>query len=198
MPVALPTSKPRISSEKLHEHLQAFNLDRTKHPLVIVGIRGYYLNTLGEVGKNDRGIYDDALFIDSPFVTASFNANTDPSVFRKGKGKGAEKGIATLRPGLWLSYKFGNHKTYPAIVQQMGEVTVTRDGDPPYEDTGYFGINIHKGSYNSTSSEGCQTIHPDQWQSFIKLAQDQAKRLFPDTWDKVVIPYILLENTGWA
>lgn len=69
-----------------------------------------------------------------------------------------------------------------------------RDGTPPYEDTGDFGINIHRGGYGTTSSLGCQTIHPEQWDSFITLAMDQAKRYFGSEWKKRVVPYVLLEE----
>lgn len=195
MPVALPNSKPRLSSQELKLSIAPFNIDLKRHPLIVIGIRGYYLNTMGVAKKNDRNIYDDALFILSDNVTASFNANTDPSFFRKGKGKGAGKGMASLKPGLWMAHKFGLHKgNYLALIQRLGEVTVIRDGDPDYEDKGYFGINIHKGGYNSTNAEGCQTIYPAQWDSFINLAKDQAVRFFGKQWDKTVIPYVLLEN----
>ena len=104
--------------------------------------------------------------------------------------------MASLKPGAWFVHKFDQHRgKYLALCQRLGPVTVVRDGNPPYEDTGSnFGINIHRGSYNATSSLGCQTIHPDQWTSFIGLAVDQAKRYFVDRWDKVVIPYVLLEQ----
>ena len=103
--------------------------------------------------------------------------------------------MATLKPGLWIVHKFDLHRgKYLALCQRLGEVTVVRDGSPDYDDSGNFGINIHRGSYNSTSSEGCQTIHPTQWESFITLAQDQAKRHFGSRWNKVAIPYILIEN----
>lgn len=195
MPVATPAQKPRLSSTELRKRIAPFNLDRSRHPLVIVGIRGYYLNSMGQRGVNDRGIYDDAIFIDAPQVTAAYNANTDPTGYRKGSGFGNTKGMATLYPGLWLVHKFGLHKgKYMALVQRMGEVTVLRDGTPDYDDTGYFGINIHKGGLNSTNSEGCQTIHPTQWDSFITLAKDQAVRYFGAAWNKVVVPYVLLNN----
>jgi hypothetical protein len=64
-----------------------------------------------------------------------------------------------------------------------------------YEDTGSgFGINIHRGSYNGTSSEGCQTIHPDQWQTFISMATDHMKRLHGAKYKSTVVPHILIEE----
>lgn len=189
------TGKPRLSTAELEKLLEPFAMDRTRHPLIVVGFRGYYRNTMGAPGVNDRGIYDDALFLYSPSVFAAFNGNTDPSAYRKGKGTGSGKGIATLKPGAWFVHKFDKHKgKYLALCQRLGPVTVIRDGDPPYDDTGEFGINIHRGGYKTTSSEGCQTIHPDQWESFIALAVDQAKRYHGDKWNKAVIPYVLLEN----
>ena len=195
MPVAVPNTRPRLSSAELRAMIAPYNLDRDKHPVLIVGIRGYYLRTLGDPVTNDRAIYDDAIFIDTTNVSASYNANTDPSAFRKGKGTKAGKGIARLKTGLYFSHCFGLHRgKYLALVQRMGPVTVIRDGDPDYEDTGYFGLNIHRGSYNSTSSLGCQTIHPAQYESFINLTKEQAQRFFGKDWKRKTIPYVLLER----
>jgi len=133
----LPSAKPRLSSSELHEKLSPFHLDRTLHPVIVIGIRGYYLKNMGDPASNDRGINDDALLIDSPHVTAAFNANTDPSLFRKGRGSGKEKGIVRLKPGLYNAHCLGlNKNKYLALVQRLGEVTVIRDGEPDYEETG--------------------------------------------------------------
>ncbi len=177
----LPNSKPQITKEALLAKMPV--VDRNKYPLIIIGVRGYYADTMGEPGKNDRGIYDDAIFIDSPNVFAAFNGNTDPSAQYR-------LGLATLKTGVWYAHKIGLHKGYQALSQQMGKVTVIRDGKG--EETDYLGINIHRGGNTTTSSEGCQTIPPKQWDAFISLVVSEAKRLYGDNWDKVCIPYILM------
>lgn len=191
----VPPEKPRLSSRELRKLISRFEINRDAYPLVIVGIRGYYKKTMGAPNVNDRGIYDDAMFIDTLQATVSYNANTDPSKFRAGLGTGNNKGMACLDPGIWYVHRFDKHNgQYLALCQRGGPVTVTRDGTPPYKDTGSFGINIHRGSYRGTSSLGCQTIHPSQWDSFIKLAEDQARRYFGRRWQDQIIPYVLLEN----
>lgn len=47
----------------------------------------------------------------------------------------------------------------------------------------------YKGGYNTTSSLGCQTLYPDQWQGFQKLLYAEMDRA------KVTkLPYLLIEN----
>jgi lysozyme len=191
----VPRSKPHLSQNELDSKVAALGLDRSRHPFVVAGIRGYYRNLLGAPGVNDRGLYDDALFLSSPLGFASYNGNTDPSRVRKGRGTGAGKGMAVLQPGLWLAHRFGLHRgKYLALVQTGGPVTVLRDGDPPYPDSGLFGINIHRGGWNTTSSLGCQTVHPSQWPAFIALARDLATRHFGAAWRITTIPYALFDG----
>lgn len=151
--------------------------------VALVGIRGYY-SQMGKEG-NDRGIYDDAIFLISPSAYATFNANTDPSIFRPK--------IATLRPGLHI-YKKGKHGIsrpgggYPALrpANKNEALPVYRDGvQKPWDG---IAINIHSGSRNSTSSEGCQTIYPDQWNAFINLVYSEM-----DRYGQKTIPYLLLD-----
>ena len=125
-----PSAKPKQTQQDIAAKLAPFAIDRVKHPLVVVGIRGYYRDTMGAPGVNDRGMYNDALFIDSADSFAAFNGNTDPSRFRSGEGFDEDtKGIASLDFGAWFVHRFDKHKgEYLALCQRAGKVTVTRDG----------------------------------------------------------------------
>ena len=187
-----------MSYRELKPRIEAAGLDLAKHPLVVVGVRGYYRDSLGAVGANDRGIYDDALFLVSESHFSAYNANTDPSRKRAGAGSGRGKGMARLNPGVWVVYRFDIHGSrsdpHFALCQRGGPVEVTRDGRPDYLDRGYFGINIHRGGRSGTSSEGCQTVHPSQWSGFINAAVDQAKRFHGRKWQTTNLPYVLLDG----
>jgi hypothetical protein len=163
----LPTGRPRIGVADIIRLYDPF-----RGNFALIGIRGYYRDTMGEPGKNDRGIYDDAIIAcwpETPSTTGfrAFNANVDPTAkFRPG--------LASLKTGIW-KYRLGIHglnrpkdKRYEALVQ-ADMVTVLRDGQAA--DTGFFGVNIHRGGYGTTSSLGCQTIYPAQWDEFIALVK---------------------------
>lgn len=176
----VPSDRPGLARSFARQLLAAAGVDGP----ALVGRRAYYRDTMGEPGKNDRGIYDDAIALVTPTAFATFNANTDPSRF--------SPGIAVLKPGVWR-YKIGTHNIskppqyrYKALVQ-AGPVTVVRDGRG--EDTGWFGINIHRGGRTTTGSLGCQTIHPAQWDAFIALVEGELVRH-----GIITIPYLLTER----
>jgi hypothetical protein len=173
-------TRPKITLDQALKYMKSA---KESNLVYLIGIRGYYQDTMGKPGINDRGIYDDAMIIIAPGVYITFNANTDPSVTRPG--------IATLTFGRHL-YKKGKHKIsgpnpYPALRPATPDesLPVTRDGKD-----GIFkgiAINIHKGGINTTSSEGCQTIHPTQWEEFIKTVYSLMDRYQQD-----IIPYHLV------
>ena len=187
-PVAVPTSRPKLSHDDARKRLAALGVDTSRPALL--GVRGYYRDTMGIPLVNDTGVYDDAIFLVSPTAFSSYNANTDPSR--------DHPQVATLKTGVWI-YRVGIHglsrakdKQYRALVQGA-PVTVNRAATNPgglrKDDTGWFGINIHRGSINSTSSEGCQTIYPLQWEAFIAAVADAMERAQTST-----IPYVLVEG----
>lgn len=138
--------------------LSVLRMHGVQEPVALIGVRGWF--ETGEPG-NERQVYDDAIFLVAWNEVTGWNANTDPSVTRKG--------VAVLQPGVW-TYKQGLHgisgpNPYTAL-RQAGNVRIIRDGETVIrEDTPAtrFWIDIHRGGYNTTSSLGCQTIHPDQW-----------------------------------
>lgn len=155
----------------------------------LLGVRGYFQDSMGVSGANDRGIYDDAMFLVTPRIFKSYNANTDPSRHRAG--------IAELQTGIW-EYKIGRHginreketgvPAYKALVQ-ASDVVIQRDGGK--RERGYFGINIHRGGNSGTSSLGCQTIIPAQWDEFIAEVEDSMNE-----YGLRSITYLLIEGQG--
>lgn len=192
-----PEGRPRIGRAQLEALIRPLRVDVAQHPLVVVGVRGYF--SAGR-GGNVRGVYDDALCVYAPSLDlcTAFNGNTDPSRLRPGSGTGAGKGMAVLNPGIWYAHRFdihGGKVPHEAICQRVADVTVTRDGHPPYADSGRFGINIHRGGFTVTSSEGCQTVPPQQWDEFIGTARQAAQQLFGTAWRQRTIAYALIDRT---
>lgn len=174
----IPKLKPQQTRKQTESMLG--NIDA---PVALLGVRGYYSETFAPSGNNIN-VYDDAMFVISKYGYYPFNANTDPSILKPH--------VARLKQGKWL-YKLGTHnlskpksRQYPALVQ-AAPVTVSRvnEGD----DTGWFGINIHRGSNTTTSSLGCQTIPPSQWDSFYNLVKMEMNRA-----NVKVIPYVLVDK----
>lgn len=138
---------------------------------------------------NQIGVYDDHLYVVARETFQAFRANTDPS-------RQAPR-MATLMPGVW-QYRLGIHglsrpkaQQYEALVQ-AAPVTVRRfpvsPGSPYILDTGWFGINIHRGGDVATSSLGCQTIYRPEWPVFLALVKGC---LLAN--EQRVIPYLLCD-----
>lgn len=186
--------RPQWSKDKAIAAMNAaFTANRREPSQVnLLGVRGYFEDSMGKPDQNDRGIFDDAVFLISPTAFVSFNFNTDPS--RSGHNENAGKGYAELQPGVY-AYKLGIHglskpksKQYTALVQ-AGQVVIKRDGAKSTE-KGFFGISIHRGGIG-TSSEGCQTVIKDQWDEFIALVQSELEK-----YNQATIPYCLIEQQG--
>lgn len=189
----IPLSNPKASRQiVMIAAAKQWRKHRGQHAslpaLFLVGVPGYYWGSMGDPNANDRNIYDDAIFVVSDNAFASFNANTDPSRHKAG--------VATLLPGVY-PYKLGNHGIsrpgggYPALrpATKNEELPVKRDGETqvPSLRPG-VAINIHKGGFTTTSSLGCQTVYPKQWDAFYNLVKSERQRIGAKN-----VEYILLD-----
>lgn len=186
----------QATREEIYRNLAALRYNDlvAPFPLMLVGIRGYQ----AAQGQNKRNVYDDAIVLVTDNVCETFPANTDPS--KHGLNPRIGKGYAVLKPGVYPSYRFDTHygsKPHPAICQRVAPVTVIRDGNGK-EETGMFSINIHKGGDWTTSSEGCQTLRPNIWNTSYDKGKAEAMRLFGSKgWDKETIVYVLLDAANY-
>jgi len=174
----------RLSMDEANKYL----LSATKPilaPVMVLAIRGYYLNSMGKDGENDRGIYDDAIVLIGPNYYQTYNANTDPRIIKQG--------VAMLLPG-WHEFKQGWHGYGKASGHQAFRTANVREVLPVLRD-GQVGIkegvtvNIHRGGKFNTNSIACQTIVEDQWLEF----QRTAYKLMNAEGQKT-LPYLLVEE----
>jgi len=154
----------------------------------IVGVRN---NTPG-IYKKVTNVFDDCLtvsFKDAKLVEQFYcwKATCDPG--KKGVKQFHNKnGVARLVPGQYRgAYALSLHQgKYEAVCQRLQEVTVWRDGnkdltfDEVKQDTGMFGINIHKSGVDSTWvenwSEGCQVFkRVKDFNEFMSICKKAAK-----------------------
>lgn len=166
--------------------------------------RGYYLDSLGKRGINDRGINDDAIGWISDSADYRVQANVDPSAHRVG--------VASLRAPQVVWYKPGWHGYasvygHPAF-RQDSNVVVKRDGTEAFAkgsrhqkygvclghgfwtDLGFgenFWTNLHRQSGSGTSSLGCQTIPAAIWKAFHALVTAELARLKMDRFPCIIL-----------
>lgn len=172
----IPKTLPRATLAEIEKVIRANKSQiRDDDSVILVTIRGYYLRSMGDPTRNDRNLYDDAAFIVSPTHFSSWNFNVDPSVHRAGVASLIE-GVHRYKPGLHgVSFKRSGYP-YPAFIPAAPgkRVPVRRDGQKGIQ-TG-VALNIHKGSRTTTSSLGCLTVPPNQWDGFFHALTDQLKR----------------------
>lgn len=184
LPKFRPQQKDIISTATVEKFLHLVPDGRRGDAVKILAVRGYYTNSLGEKGVNDRNLYDDAIFIIEPNGVHNFNGNTDPSVYRRNIAKlDAPQAVRYVPGPHGFSRKRG---PYPAF-RQDSECTIIRDRTG--EDTGMFWINLHRGGNNTTSSAGCQTVPPHQWNEFKSLVDNMLEKHAQKTFYYILVDY---------
>lgn len=167
---------------------------------------GFELNIVG-VRTHGRlaNQFDDYLTVfyraSGQWILNVFPATTDPGAYWL-LNPSSRLGTAILKEGQYhRAYQLGKHQNrYRALVQRA-EVTVLRDGnrdrtldlDDAEEETGWFGINIHRASARNRSidvdrwSAGCQVVaDPRQFQLFLDLC-DEGQRLWGNAFTYTLI-----------
>lgn len=156
--------------------------------------RGYFRDSLGKPGVQERGINDDAIGFISDQVDYRVQGNVDPSAHRYGIASLRAQQVVWYRPG-WHGY--ASIHGHPAF-RQDSPVTVKRDGTENFPkgathskfgvclgngfwtDLGFsekFWTNLHRQSGSGTSSLGCQTIPAVAWKAFHALVTAELARL---------------------
>ncbi|MEL6503468.1 MAG: glucosaminidase domain-containing protein [Pseudomonadota bacterium] len=185
--VVAPKGRPQQPSKVTRAILQDWD-HAYEGQTVMLAVRGYFRDSKGKPGVNDRGIFDDAVFVVSPRGVWAFNFNVDPSRYRDG--------IASYKADQSISFKQGihgyskpAHLRYPAL-EQVSVAHITRDEQA--DEVGDFHMNIHKGSASgSTSSLGCCTVPVEQWDEFFGVVCREM-----DADGQKLIHMVLLEYQG--
>jgi len=160
---------------------------------------GYQWPTLHIVGvrsaANEKNKFDDHIYLINGPMMHVFTGTTNPGTHWL-KNLLNPKGTAVLKPGQYVdSWKLGLHQgKYKALVQAK-PITVYRDGDKDdvaeetkVEQTGLFGINIHRANASAISSiidkwsAGCQVLNnPEQFNTLLAACERSGKKTFTYT-----------------
>jgi len=178
-----PYEVARVMREKGHA---VFVNERKPYNLNLVGIRAL---------DRDANTFNDLVgvmyLVRGFWVSFWFPATTDPGTYWRENPMNID-GVAILKPGQYRgSHKIGTHKGYRAL-QQAKPVTVMRDNDgdakldeADYEDTGMFGINIHRANAARASSQ------VDKWSAGCQVIADPAHFNF-------LMDMVALAAPGWG
>ena len=159
---------------------KGYQIFERPNELNIVGVRN---------DSTDANKFDDFIYVlwkdeNGKWEGKYYNATTDPGTYYL-KNPLSKLGAAILKEGQWVdTYIIGLHRgSYEALVQRK-PVTVIRDYDRNAvldfnngrEETGLFGINIHKAGTDSKDvdkwSAGCQVFQKsNDFNEFMDLAR---------------------------
>ena len=144
---------------------------------------------------NEKNKFDDYIYVVNGPIMHVFTGTTNPGTHWL-KNLLNPKGTAVLKPGQYVdSWKIGMHQgKYKALVQAK-PITVYRDGnkndlaeESKTEQTGLFGINIHRANPSAISSiidkwsAGCQVLNnPEQFKTLLETCERTGKKLFTYT-----------------
>jgi len=183
----------------------------SKDYLVFNDPKGHDLNIVGiRTADMEANKFNDWLTVfyifDSVWNYFAFPATTDPGTYYRNKPLNV-KGTAVMKPGQYRgAYKIGKHRNYKAL-QQSKPIIVYRDANRDNhldttgveEESGMFGINIHRSGDKKAStivhnwSAGCQVFQDPDHFDFLMTLCDRGKDKFGNSFT-----YTLLEEEDFS
>ena len=144
---------------------------------------------------NEKNKFDDTMYLVNGLIMTPFSCTTNPGTHWL-KNLMNPKGTAVLKPGQYVdSWKIGMHQGKYKALTQSKPITVYRDGnkndlaeEAGKEDTGLFGINIHRANPSAVSSiidkwsAGCQVLNdPKQFATLLAACEASGQKAFTYT-----------------
>ena len=171
----------------------------------------FNLNIFGIRCATDTNFFDDLICVayrneNLESIVEIFQGTTDPGKYWLEHPMNSD-GCAILCEGQYKSvYKISKHRgKYNALCQRNGKVIVYRDDDkdtkhdldPETEQSGYFGINIHKSNpyvkYVDKYSAGCQVFRLDNHFDRMMLLAFKSAEIYGNSFT-----YTLLDKSDFA
>ena len=172
----------------------------------------YKLNIVGVRNAESKpNKFDDNVFVfykndKNDWIVKNYNATTDTGTYWLLNPMNP-KGAAMMKEGQYVNaYQKGYHRGQPALVQ-VKPIVVYRDYDRnaifdfgTLEQTGLFGINIHRAGENSQNvdkwSAGCQVFQKSaDFEEFMELAEKH-RNLFGNEFTYTLIDERALARKG--
>ncbi|MFD0998682.1 hypothetical protein ACFQ21_05160 [Ohtaekwangia kribbensis] len=182
-----------------------------------VYVKPYQLNIVGLRSKNtNANSFDDEIHVfyrteKGDWNYRSYKATTDPGTFWL-NNPSYSQGTAILAQGQYKdAYAIGLHRGKYEALRQVKPVTVIRDYNRDSlldfnngtEETGIFGINIHRAESNGTTkyidkySAGCQVFqNAGDFNQFMDLCE-RHKSLYGNSFTYTLIDFRAVRRITW-
>jgi hypothetical protein len=182
-----------------------------------VYVKPYQLNIVGLRSKNtNANSFDDEIHVfyrteKGDWNYHSYKATTDPGTFWL-NNPSYSQGTAILAQGQYKdAYAIGLHRGKYEALRQVKPVTVIRDYNRDSlldfnngtEETGIFGINIHRAESNGTTkyidrySAGCQVFqNAGDFNQFMDLCE-RHKSLYGNSFTYTLIDFRAVRRITW-
>lgn len=175
--------------------MKTYSLENLKVRFTQLGLQWHPFHLVGVRSAADKAnAFDDTFYLIKGNILFQTACTTNPGSYWLQNIMPGKTGAAVLKSNMQFKdcWALGNHKgLHPALIQ-VKPVTVIRDGDGDLqseevgkEDTGLFGINIHRANATTISkiidkwSAGCQVLPDPKMMDFVlEKCKESGQKLF--------------------